>query len=1017
MQAPARKTFGTLHFEAAEKQNIDIDLQTWEIDESLSGGFEAVVTFQSKVHDMPFDDIVGMGAAISMETRRLGTRVWAGIVAELELLGSQTEAGKTNPLQAAAQAALGAGPSTISRGVSTYRLVIRSTLWRLALRTNCRVYQQKSAVEILEDLAKEWDIEIDKSQLKEPHEKYEYRVQYNESDYDFFQRICEDDGITWYTKPGEELPSSEKKKGRELTKIFLEDKPQEKRSHYGVGSESESGQGQGEGRRTIRYVIDPKGAHEFDPHLWALKARAVHRTGAFTVHDFDFRGRADRPAIGMSPFPRGSAPVGSTERHESYVYRPGAAWAVKPETGALSDDRGKARATPDQIKLHAERSLGGIITGRQQIEFETNVLDLPPGTVFAIGDTQGFGVSAFDPDRKMLIVRRCIRGNQHGDEYRIHTEAVFARDPYRPARRTPKPRIAGVQSAVVVGPSGQEIHTDEFGRVRVQFPWDREGQFDEKSSCWMRVSQGWAGGGFGMQFLPRVGHEVLVGFFEGDPDQPVVVGCVYNATTAQPFGTQSKDNWTKSGIKTDSSPHGRGQAGFNEISFQDKKGQESIHIQAENAFAVIAKNSESHSAGSSFTVTVGRDGGGGNATLVMSPNKIELRTKGASIVLDDDYIAIESSRKMCIHTGAGDLHMTAATSIDLAAGTHISLSSVTNTTVDTGGQLLLNCGSNASAPAAPAPPPPGPAAGTARKGAHEMPSAAHPKPEAPGGFKEVEIGDDLEQARPPAAAPVPDAAGGIADAASAASTAQAMASSVKGAEQAIAQTTPSMLQSVLGKYGITNSDNVVHSVFDKVSGQVLTTATAGLQAQAQRFVATALTQGSVKGFWNKEARTAFLSGFAADAASGLFTAAGGVREHLSAPLRQSIGELAKDVGPERLQSAVARGTLTSVVSPEAESRVTAASQSMFSRVGPAVSAAFETGAKAAVTSALMGGGRGAMGEALKVAAADSLATAAVQGAGRQMTSEAVGAAAPAASAIDAPKLPGLPTTGGGEGGA
>src|SRR5205085_3733369 len=131
--------------------------------------------------------------------------------------------------------------------------------------------------------------------------------------------------------------------------------------------------------------------------------------------------------------------------------------------------------------------------------------------------------------RRLLAVAQTIEGSRDGD-WVVRGQAMFADDPYRPALVTPKPRIAGLQSALVVGPPGEEIHTDEFGRVRVQFHWDREGKWDDGSSCWMRVSQGWAGHGFGMIVIPRIGHEVLVGFFEGDPDNPVIVGRVYNNT-------------------------------------------------------------------------------------------------------------------------------------------------------------------------------------------------------------------------------------------------------------------------------------------------------------------------------------------------------------------------------------------------------------------------------------------------------------------------------------------------------
>jgi type VI secretion system secreted protein VgrG len=208
-------------------------------------------------------------------------------------------------------------------------------------------------------------------------------------------------------------------------------------------------------------------------------------------------------------------------------------------------------------------------------------------------------------------------------------QAVFTDAPYRPAITTPKPDVVGVQSATVVGPKGQEIHTDEFGRVRVQFPWDREGKSDELSSCWIRVSQGWAGTGYGMIVLPRVGQEVLVGFLQGDPDQPIVVGRVFNATQQVPYGLPG--NKTRSTWKSDSSP---GSGGFNEIMFEDLQGQELVYVQAEKNRRKLVKNDE--------TITIGHD-----LTKYVKNDEIE-RTVGNRRVWvgkDQDVIVNENKRE------------------------------------------------------------------------------------------------------------------------------------------------------------------------------------------------------------------------------------------------------------------------------------------------------------------------------------------------------------------------------------
>ena len=148
--------------------------------------------------------------------------------------------------------------------------------------------------------------------------------------------------------------------------------------------------------------------------------------------------------------------------------------------------------------------------------------------------------------------------------------------PFRPEQITPKPVVQGSQTGYVVGPGGEEIFTDKYGRVKVQLHWDRDGRNDAGSSCWMRVAQGWAGKQWGMINIPRIGTEVIVHFLEGDPDQPIVAGCLYNPEAMPPY--ELPDNKTRSAIKTNSSPGGDG---FNEIRFEDEKGKEQIFIHAE----------------------------------------------------------------------------------------------------------------------------------------------------------------------------------------------------------------------------------------------------------------------------------------------------------------------------------------------------------------------------------------------------------------------------------------------------
>ncbi len=256
----------------------------------------------------------------------------------------------------------------------------------------------------------------------------------------------------------------------------------------------------------------------------------------------------------------------------------------------------------------------------------------------------------------------------------MQANAVFADDkaPYKPPMKTAKPKVMGVQSATVVGPPGQEIHVDEFGRVRAQFPWDREGKHDDFSSCWIRVSQGWAGTGFGMVLLPRIGQEVLVGFLEGDPDQPIIVGRVFNAVENVPYILP--EHKTRSTWKSESSPGG---GGFNEIMFEDLKGQELVWEQAEKNRRKLVKNDETitvsgnrrkyvvkdelETTGQNRTEVTGKDRTeitGGNRTTIINKDRLKIvnqdeyeRTLGNVMVYiakDQDIVIINDKREKIV---------------------------------------------------------------------------------------------------------------------------------------------------------------------------------------------------------------------------------------------------------------------------------------------------------------------------------------------------------------------------------
>jgi type VI secretion system secreted protein VgrG len=310
-------------------------------------------------------------------------------------------------------------------------------------------------------------------------------------------------------------------------------------------------------------------------------------------------------------------------------------------------------------------------TGKRALAFETNAIDLCPGVVFSIENHPHPELA--DP----VMVTDFTISHVMGEEWNMSARAVLADDAYRPALKTPKPEAHSVQSAVVVGPNGQEIYTDEFGRVRVQFPWDREGAQNDNSSCWLRVSQAWAGAGFGMINIPRIGQEVLVSFLQGDPDQPIVVGRVFNAIEQVPY--KLPDNKTVSGWRTNSSPDG---GGYNEIKLEDKKNLELVYIQAQRNLDKLVKNDETertlrHHHG---TVVGNQDLVvmldkkeliDGNAHLHIKADRMEKVDNTASLTVGHDQQE-KVGNNYALETGK-QVHIKAGDTIVIEAATRISI--------------------------------------------------------------------------------------------------------------------------------------------------------------------------------------------------------------------------------------------------------------------------------------------------------------------------------------------------------
>lgn len=507
-------------------------VKTFEIHERMSDTFCVTLVAYSENESIDLEGVVGKPASFAIESgmkfATRGKRKWQGICSYAE----QVHAEPT--------------------GLSTYALEIVPVMWVLTQRASHRLFQHVTIVDIVKVIFGELGVDA-VWQLSETYLPLEYRVQYGESDYQFVCRLLEEAGIAF------SFPDDGG------TKLILSDAPTANPAFAGS---------------PLSFVDNPNEASELEFVTHVQMAHGV-RPGAFTMRDYDQRA----PRFNLEA--RAATDATTELAYEQYAYVPGGFLVENQSGGAtpVADDQGVARWAQAHGVERARLALEATRADKRHVVFVSNVIDLGAGTVFAIDKHPH---AALTPATSLLTTEYHLRGSQHGN-WTASGRALFADVPYRPPLRTPKPVVTGVQPAVVVGPKGEEIYVDELGRVRVQFPWDRDGKLDETANCWLRVSQGWAGTGFGMIDVPRIGQEVIVGFVGGNPDQPMVVGRLYNAVELVPY--KLPDHKTRSTWKSRSSPQGAAE-NFNEIMFEDLMGQELVFEQAEKNRRRLVKHDE-----------------------------------------------------------------------------------------------------------------------------------------------------------------------------------------------------------------------------------------------------------------------------------------------------------------------------------------------------------------------------------------------------------------------------------------
>ena len=497
-------------------------LRSFSGHEALSHPFRFTLQMHSENHDLAFDRIIGKRATISMSLPNRKTRFVSGVVSSFSQGGTYKLTAEGKPFE-----------------FSEYKLELVPWLWLLTKTSNCRIFQNLSIPDIIAKVFTANGFTDFDNRLHGSYESKEYCVQYRETDFNFVSRLMEEQGIFYFFEHFVD------KHVLILVDEASEIKPCPEQPEVSYST-------------LIGEDGDEQVIMEFS---YAKEVRG----GRYELRDFNFEQPNQKLVSG----------VNGLDGHnlEMYDY-------------------------PGEFRKRAE----GDRLARIRMEEEDSAIIGVHGASTCMGFRPGYSVEMKDHFRDDLnqsytlvsLVHSCNQGdNYRSSNVQSYDEVTYTNNfqciphtaPYRPARVTPEPKVLGSQTAVVVGPPGEEIHVDEFGRVKVQFHWDREGKYDDKSSCWIRVSQNWAGKRWGAMFLPRIGQEVIVDFLEGDPDQPIITGRVYNGESMPPYSLPGE--MTKSTIKSYSS---KGGGGFNEIRFEDKKGKEQVFMHAEKEMDIRVKN-------------------------------------------------------------------------------------------------------------------------------------------------------------------------------------------------------------------------------------------------------------------------------------------------------------------------------------------------------------------------------------------------------------------------------------------
>ncbi|HIJ88260.1 MAG TPA: type VI secretion system tip protein VgrG [Desulfuromonadales bacterium] len=538
-----------------------------------------------------------------------------------------------------------------STRVAHYRATLVPKFWLLTRSAELRIFQNMTVPEIVEKVLKQFGITDFDLKLQGSYDKREYCVQYRESHFNFISRLLEEEGIFFFFAHN-----------ATNHRLVIADSPQANAPCPGQSSAS--------------YQI--QGSTPDDDTISSLEKMQSILPGKYMLSDFNF----ETPNNSLNVTIPGKYKIGPGDR-EIYDY-PG---------GYMT------KAPGDKLV-------------RVRMEEEETQVTTVRGSGCCRSFTAGYRFTLLNADRKDMndkefiltsIAHTVSQSVQEGGAFTYHNSftCIPADVPFRPPRLTPKPFVQGAQTAIVVGPSGEEIYTDKFGRVKVQFHWDREGKRDESSSCWIRVSQLWAGTGWGAMYIPRIGQEVIVDFLEGDPDCPIITGRVYHGTNMPPYNLPAEK--TKSTIKSNSSLGG---GGFNEFRFEDKKGNEEIFLHGQKDWTIQILNDKNQTIGHNETLDVGNDRTknvknnqsesiGVNKSITVGKNHTESITENASVDIGkNETVSVGENTSVTIGKNFTEdigekSNSTIGKDMSISVGKNSSTQVGENMTVDVGKNLVI----------------------------------------------------------------------------------------------------------------------------------------------------------------------------------------------------------------------------------------------------------------------------------------------------------------------------------------